>query len=112
MREFSLFRGGCRCWLPGGCNRVDFPQDLIHHFVFGLLVDVMDIDIPDNPLFIDDENGALGTTFVRSKHAIFLSHHAVGPEIAEQGIIDAAQAFCPGFDARDMIDANAQDLGV
>lgn len=34
------------------------------------------------------------------------------PEITEQGIIDAAQAFSPGDDAGDVIYADAQDLGV
>jgi len=36
----------------------------------------------------------------------------MGPEIAQQWVVDAAQAVCPGFDAWDMVDADAQDLGI
>lgn len=72
----------------------------------------MDIDISNDPLLIEDKNGALRTTFVFSKDTIFFGYRTVGPEIAEQGIIDAAQAFCPGFDAGNVINADAQNLGV
>ena len=72
----------------------------------------MDIDIPDDPLLIDHKNGALRTAFVFSKDIIFFGYRTVGPEIAEQGIIDAAQALSPGFDAGNMVYANAQNLGV
>jgi hypothetical protein len=34
------------------------------------------------------------------------------PEIAQQRVVDAAQALGPGFQAGDMIDADAQDLGI
>ena len=72
----------------------------------------MDIDIADDPLLIDHKNGALRTAFVFSKDIIFFGYRTVGPEIAEQGIIDAAQALSPGFDRRDRIGGDAQDLGI
>ena len=34
------------------------------------------------------------------------------PEIAEQGIVDTAQALCPGLQTGYMVNADAQNLGV
>jgi hypothetical protein len=34
------------------------------------------------------------------------------PEVAQQGIFNAAQAFGPGLQAGNMINADAQNLGI
>jgi hypothetical protein len=36
----------------------------------------------------------------------------MGPKIAQQGIIYAAQAFCPGLQCWYMINADAQNLSI
>ena len=98
--------------MPGGCLWIDFTQDIAHDFIVGLLIDVMDVDIADNPLLVDDKDGSFRFTILGSEHAIFFGDSPVRPKIAEQGIIDPAQAFGPGLDTGYVIYANAQNLGV
>jgi hypothetical protein len=56
----------------------------------------VDINVADLAFLIDHEKGAFGLT-VCAQHAVFLGEGAVGPEIAQQGIINLSQAVCPGF---------------
>jgi len=71
----------------------------------------VDIDIADDPVLIDNKDGPLGVAF-GGKDAVFLGDCAVRPEIAEQGVVDAAQTVRPGYKTGDVIDADAQDLGI
>ena len=71
----------------------------------------MDIDVADDPVLIDNKDGPLGVAF-GGKDAVFLGDCAVRPEIAEQRVVDASQAVCPGDETGNVIDADAQDLGI
>jgi hypothetical protein len=71
----------------------------------------MDIDITDDAVLIDDKDSPLGVT-LGGQDAVLFGDCAVRPEIAEEGIVDPTQAVSPGFETGDMIDADAQDLGI
>jgi hypothetical protein len=88
-------RPGCH-GNPAGGFGVDQLNGIPQHLVVGLKVDVVDVDVADLSSFIDYEQGAFGPA-VSPQHAVFLGEGAVGPEIAQEGIIDPAQAVCPGF---------------
>ena len=98
-------------WLLCGSFWVNLTQDIVQHLVIGLFINIMNIDVTDDALFIDDENGPLGMPFA-AQHAVLFGHFAMGPEITQQGIVDAAQAFSPGLQTGYMIDTDAQNLGV
>jgi len=34
------------------------------------------------------------------------------PEVAEEWILNTLEGFCPGFQDRNMVDADAQNLGI
>jgi hypothetical protein len=61
-----------------------------------LIIDIVDIDIADNPLLIDNENGsfrvALGT-----KNAILFGYSAMRPKVTQQRVIYPSQAIGPRF---------------
>lgn len=71
----------------------------------------MHIHVADDPLFVDDEDGALGIA-LRAQYAVLLRHGAVRPEIGEQRVGDAAEVFGPGREAGHGINADTQNLGV
>lgn len=73
--------------------------------------DVVDVDVADDTGFVDDKDGPLGVAFVR-QDPVLLGNRAVRPKIAEERVVDAAQAVSPGFEAGNVIDADAQDLGI
>ena len=86
--------------------------DLIEkHPVAGLVVDVMDIDVTDDAVVIDDEDGSLSVPFA-PEDAVFHCHFPMRPEIAEDGIVDAAKCFRPCLQAGNVINADAQNLGI
>jgi hypothetical protein len=91
--------------------RVDAPQFREEHLVVGLIIDVVDVDIPDNSLPVEDEEGAFRVS-LHSEHAVPFGDLAVGPEIAQQGEADVSEALRPRFENGYMIDADAQNLGV
>ena len=70
----------------------------------------MNIHVPDDPLFIDDENGPLGDPF-RPEDIVEESHVPVGPEIAQDGK-GGIEAFGPRLKCRQVIDKNTQNLSV
>ena len=72
----------------------------------------MNINIANNACLVDNKDRPLRFSIFGAKNAIFFGDCPMRPEVAEEGIIDAAQAFSPGNNAGDMIYANAQDLGV
>ena len=90
-----------RLWLGffgAVAHRGIHPADDLAQLIIGrLVVFVVDIDVADNPLLVDDEDGALGVAF-GSQYAVVLGHRAVRPKVAQQRVVDAAQALCPGFE--------------
>lgn len=71
----------------------------------------MDIDIANDPLFIDHENRPFGEPF-RPLNPIFTGNLAQGTEIAQEGKGDAAETLRPCLEAGDVINTDAQDLGI
>jgi hypothetical protein len=59
VRQLDLLGWRRRRWLPGGCLWVDFPENITHNFIIGLLIDIMDVDVADNAGFVDDEDRSL-----------------------------------------------------
>jgi hypothetical protein len=80
VREF----GGVS--FPFGIRRNGFSGDagefLKKDFITGLIVDIVDIDIPDDAVLINNENSPFTMTFM-PENAVFLCNLAVGPEVAE-----------------------------
>ena len=48
------------------------------------MIDIMDVDIRNDALLVDDEEGSLGYA-VRPEHAVFGSHRTMGIKIGEDG---------------------------
>ena len=71
----------------------------------------MNVDVLNDSLFIDDENRALSVPFM-AQNIVALGDRPVRPEITQQRIRDPAQAFTPGVQAGNVVDADAQDLGI
>ena len=71
----------------------------------------MHIDVADDALLVDDEQGAFALA-IGTQDAELLSHPAVRPEVAEQRIGDAAQAFAPCPQAIFAVYAQTQNLGL
>lgn len=108
---------GQRCRL--GCGRlravahggVYLADGAAQFIVVWLRGDVVHIDVTDDALFIQDEDGAFGVAFL-PQHAELLRHRAVRPKIRKQRVGDAAKVFGPGGEAGDGIHADTQNLGV
>jgi hypothetical protein len=90
----------------------DLPQLGPQHLVVGLLVDIVDVDVADDPLRVDNKDGPLRAALVVPEYAVLFRDSAVRPEIAQQRVANATQALGPCFETRDVVDADAQDLGI
>ena len=113
MRQF--LRRQCRCFqsIHAGCGLgIDTPQHSEEHIVIRLVVDVMNIHIADDAPLVEHKQGAFRVTIPVSKHIIAPGRLAVGPKIAQERITYPAQAFCPGLQTVDMVNADTQDLGI
>src|SRR5574340_1187612 len=91
--------------------RIDLAQDGKDFFIYRLLVDVMDIDIADDPLMVDDKYHPFRISFI-TQHTVPPRDHAVRPKIAHQWIRNPAQAFSPGLETGNVVYADTQNLGV
>lgn len=105
--------GGQAGWfrLAGGCLGIDLPQGFAQLFVIRLVVDIVDIDIADDACLIDDEERPFGLA-IGTQYAVLIRNRAMRPEIAEERKTDASQAFGPGLQTGDMVNADAQNLGI
>ena len=83
------------------------PADGVHA---GIIVDVVDIDVPDGPLLVDNKNSSFSDT-LRPENVIFKRSVAMGPEIAEDGEGDV-DPLGPGLEAGKIVRKHTQDLGV
>ena len=92
--------------------RVDTPQHFQHHFIIGLMVDIVDVDVADITALIDDEDRPLAMPIRLAEYAVHLRHPAMRPKITRQRIIDSPERHCPCFQARNMINAYAQNLSI
>lgn len=72
----------------------------------------MHINIANETIFINHEDGALRITILRSKNAIKLGNMAVRIEITQERVGDASHAFCPGSQTCTAVDAETQHLGL
>ena len=110
MRQFGSFWLGLRydliikVWINA---RQLFKKDLIT----GLIVNIMNIDILDYSYAVNDKNSSLGGS-IRTQNAISFGDCAMGPEIAQQWIMDSTQIFRPRSETWDVVDADTQDLGI
>ncbi len=97
--------------LACGSLGIDLPQGFAQLFVIRLVVDIVDIDIADDACLIYYEESSLGLA-IGTKHAVLFGYRTVRPEIAEKRETDASQTFGPRLQAGNMINADAQDLGI
>lgn len=99
-----------------GNSRLNFGLDafdlLKKDLITGLVINVMDVDVADDPLFIDDEDCPFRITVRFPEHVVFFDHLAVGPEVTQEWKRNAAYVFRPGFQNGDVINADAQNLGI
>jgi hypothetical protein len=72
----------------------------------------VNVDVADDTVLIEEENRPFRVALDGAKDAVFLDYRGVGPKIAEKGVVDAAEAFGPGYKGRNMVDGDAQDLGI
>lgn len=80
-----------RCQFYLRLDAINFSEkDLIA----GLIINIVNVDVLNDALFVDDEDRPLGVS-LRAKHAVQLSHLAVGPEIAHQRVRNPAEAIGP-----------------
>lgn len=82
-----------------------------HYPATGFLRNVVDVDVADDSLLVDDEDRPFREAFF-PLDAVFTRHLSQGAEIAQQRKRDAAQTFCPCLEAGDVINTDAQDLGI
>ena len=80
-------------------------------FVFRLLIDIVNVGIADKAKFIHNKDGALRGT-IRAQHTVSFRNSAVRPEVAQQRVVDSAQALSPRLQAGDMVNTQAQNLGI
>jgi hypothetical protein len=71
----------------------------------------MKLDELDHTLFIEQEDGAVGDTF-RCENVISGGDLTMRPEVTEQRVIDPLQRISPGFERRNWVDTDTQDLGI
>src|SRR5437588_9369219 len=63
--------------------------------VLGRLGDVVHVDVADDALFIDDDDGALADSFVFFPDAVLLRDFAFGMKVRQHRVMrDAAQRLC------------------
>jgi hypothetical protein len=93
------------------CARVDIPQDFHHLIVFRLFIDIIDLGKADGAIPVDDKYRPFGVT-LGAQNPIAMRNPPMRPKIAQQRIIYASQAFCPGLQCGYMIDADAQNLSI
>src|SRR5206468_4053523 len=89
----------------------DFFQLLKKHRILGLVADRVNVDVTDDSLLINDENGALGKAFC-PKDTILQGGQSMRPEITQQGIRNVAKRLRPCLNRRQCVNTEAQDLGV
>jgi len=99
-----------------GNSRLNFGLDafdlLKKDLITGLVINVMDVDVADDPLFIDDDDCPFRITVRFPEHVVFFDHLAVGPEVTQEWKRNAAYVFRPGFQNGDVINADAQNLDI
>lgn len=104
-----------RLYLHGSVSashiRIHPSNEIEQDPVFGLLVDIMDIDVSDNTLLIQDEDCPFRIPFP-AQHTIPFGNFTVWPEITQQRVGDSAQAFCPSIQTRFRVNTDTQDLGI
>src|SRR5437763_513400 len=73
----------------------------------------MDVDVADDALLVDDDDGALADSLVLFPDAVFLRHFALGMEVGEKRIVfDSAEGFCKRYVAGNAVNRYAHDLGI
>jgi hypothetical protein len=108
MRERG--RGG-GFGLAGGSFGINFTQRNAQIFVVRLVINIVNIDVADDSFLIHDEKRPFRFT-LGTEDVVFFGNRAMRPEIAEEGEADTTQAFSPGLQAGNMVNADAQDLGI
>ncbi len=71
----------------------------------------MDIDILDDAFAINDEDGSFAGS-VCAQNPIFFSDGSMRPKIAEKRVMNSTQALRPGLEARNVVNADTQNLGI
>ena len=95
-----LFRGGD-----------DLFQLSQEHFIVGLVVNIMNVNVAEVPIRINNKDGSFAASFF-AQDVIFPAYRAVRPEVAQQRVIDAPQTFRPCLQTGDVINADAQNLDI
>jgi hypothetical protein len=95
--------------------KISLFRDLLHfrkkHLVVRFFSDVVNVDVADDALFIDHENRSFGKPFC-PLDPVFAGNLTQGAEIAQERKRDPAETLCPRLEAGDVINADAQDLGI
>ena len=71
----------------------------------------MNVDVLNHSVFIEDEECPFSVT-LRPQNAVFLAHFTMRPEIAKEWILDSVEGVCPCFQDGNMVNTDAQNLGI
>src|SRR5437899_8609586 len=73
----------------------------------------MHVDVADDPLLVNDDDGTLANPLILSVHAVFLGDLSFGMEIGEQRVgVDPANGLGKSNVTGNAVNRNAHDLGV
>ena len=108
----AISRTGCFLIVIGSTPlAVDLFKDWEQDLVVRKLVQIVDMLVSDDALFVHDEDGSLREA-LRAQNAILLGYLAMGPEVTEQGDLAGIERFCPRRAAGRAVYANTQNLGI
>src|ERR1051326_7434462 len=103
-----------RCGGPADAPQyqlLQLAQNFEHLRVFGRFTDVVHVDVANDALLVDDDDGALATTGFFVVDAVLLRDITFGMEIGQQRIpLDAAEGFGECCVAGNAVYADAHDL--
>ena len=91
----------------------ELAQDVENLCVLGRLGNVVHVDIADDALLVDDDDGALADPLVLFPDAVFFGDFALGMEIGEKRVVlNPAERFGKRYMTGNTVNRNAHDLGV
>ena len=80
-------------------------------FVVWSVTDIVDVDVPDDTFFVDDENRAFRIPLT-PQYPVEVRHSPKRRKVTKQWKLYAPETFGPCFETRDVIDTDTQNLGV
>jgi hypothetical protein len=111
LRQSCIDNGFLFSWLFGSGHRVNATQFGQQHFIIGLEVNIVDINILNDTPLVNHEECSLAPT-IAEKYIIFKRDPTMRPKIAQQRIGDATEGIGPCFQAGNGVNGDAQNLGI